>query len=202
VYAFDGNNGARKWFQPATPTSSISAGASQIYMIEDGNKLVVRNQSDGSVVWTQPVANAGRQSPVIVPGAVIVASNSGVYAFDLKTGGALWSASIPGAAAPVATRFLQGHYGAYQLWTAAVGSDVWQVDPTTTMAAATGSGTLIVTAPDAVHVLGLNDGKERWKGTMSQAQGPVREPVIVSNRVYVVDTPDDPSKAGLLALGG
>jgi hypothetical protein len=63
----------------------------------------------------------------------------------------------------------------------------------TTIAAALGSGTLVVTASDGIHVVKLS-GEEVVKGAVDKAVGSVRNPVIVGNRVYVIDS------SGLLAL--
>ncbi len=76
------------------------------------------------------------------------------------------------------------------------------VIPTTTMAAALSSGTLIVAAVDGIHVLALDDGSERWRGVPEQAVGRLREPILMGNRLYVLDTPEDKSPAAVLALEG
>ena len=48
-----------------------------------------------------------------------------------------------------------------------------------------------------MHVLALVSGMDLWHGAPAMAMGPVRNPVIVGNTVYVVD-----GMNGLLALRG
>ena len=57
-----------------------------------------------------------------------------------------------------------------------------------------------MTGSDGVHILDLKDGSEQWTGVPDQALGRLREPILVGNRVYAVDTPSDSRKGGLVAL--
>jgi outer membrane protein assembly factor BamB len=201
LYAFDPDSGKQKWFQGTKYTSTISAAGGHVYGVEDGT-VVARNQSDGSVAWSQDVSGVGRQAPVLAGELAIVAGLSAVVALDAKDGSKKWSAPVSGAAAPFATIT----YGSTIRWTSAhpdgVSPAVMQagIAATTTMAAALDSQTLVVTAGTAIHVLSLSDGHEVWSGGVSKAIGSVREPVIIGKRVYVTDTPNDPSQAGLIAL--
>ena len=99
VYAFDATSGAPKWKVPTTPSSVISAGDGHVYLIESGTTLVARNQSDGAKAWSAPVSNVGAQAPVLSAGLVIVGTQTGVSAFDAKTGTSKWMTPVTGAAA-------------------------------------------------------------------------------------------------------
>jgi hypothetical protein len=59
--------------------------------------------------------------------------------------------------------------------------------PDTTLAAALGSNTLVVTAQDALHVLSLSTGADLQHGPIANVQGPLKNPIIVGHRVYVID---------------
>jgi hypothetical protein len=194
VYAFDPTTGKQQWFQATTPTSSISASDGLVYLIENGDQLVARKQSDGTIAWSATTTGAGTQSPVLAAGLVIVATAQGVATFDAKTGTAGWTAAVTGAQAQAGNlMFSGGCVAGSGQWT---GNNFGTSVPTATLAAALGSGTLIVTAPDGVHVLSLATGAESWKGVISQAVGAVMNPTIVGKAVYVVDS------GGLLALQG
>ncbi len=74
------------------------------------------------------------------------------------------------------------------------GSEFGTPVATTTLAAAAGSGTLVVTAVDGVHVLSLAAGTDTWHGMPAQAMGQIKNPVIVGHTVYAIDG------GGLLSL--
>jgi hypothetical protein len=194
VYAFAAKDGAPQWFQPASATSGISAGGGMVYLIEGNDQLVARKQTDGSVAWSAMATAAGTQAPALAGGRVIVATATGILAFDGKTGAPAWTAALPGATAQAFNLMFSGGCVA--------GSGQWSGNAfgtavaTTTVAAALGSGTVVVTATDGVHVLSLADGSELGKVLPAQASGPVRNPVIVGGTVYVVDS------GGVLALTG
>lgn len=196
LYAFDAATGAPKWNVATTPSSTISAGNGLVYLVENG-AVVARKQVDGSVAWTQPLAGAGAQAPVLAAGLAIAAGASGVSAFDAKTGAPAWSTPITGAAAqPYSMTITNGCSGSQDLGAAIA----------TTLAAALPSGTLVVTANDGVHVLALATGVDEWNGKISGAKYTVHDPVIVGDMVYVVDSP--PASIGgfgpgqLIALKG
>jgi outer membrane protein assembly factor BamB len=194
LYSFDPATGKQTWFQATTPTSSISAGDGLVYLIEGGTQLVARKESDGTQAWTAMAMGAGTQSPVLAGGIVIIATAQGVSTFDAKTGKAGWTAPVMGGEAQAADLMFSGGCvpGSGQ-WT---GNDFGTSVPTATMAAATGSGTLVVTASDGIHVLSLATGAQAWTGMPAMAIGSVFNPVIVGKAVYVIDN------GGLLALQG
>jgi hypothetical protein len=194
VYSFDPATGMQKWFQAATPTSGISAGGGLVYLIEGGSKLTARKETDGTVAWTADTAGAGTQAPVLAGGLAIVATGQGVATFDAATGKAGWTAPIAGAQAQAFDlMFTGGCVSGSGQWS---GNAIGTAVVTTTLAAAAGNGTLVVTAPDGIHLLSLSTGAETWKGKPAMAMGAVKHPVIVGSTVYVVDD------GGLLALHG
>jgi len=194
VYAFDPADGTQKWFSAAMPTSGVSAGGGLVYLIEGGTDLVARKQGDGAIAWSAKVTGPGTQAPALAGGRVMVGTSQGVSAFDAASGKDAWSATASGAAAQAFDLMFSGGCvpGSGQ-WS---GNQFGNAVATTTLAAAAGSDTLVVTAFDGVHLYAIADGSEIWKGMPAEASGPVRNPVIVGGTVYVVDT------GGLLALKG
>jgi hypothetical protein len=192
LYAFDPTTGKQSYFQAASPTSGISAAAGLVYLIEGGATLVARKQIDGTMAWSASVPSAGTQAPVVAAGKVVVAGNQAVLAFDAATGKPAWSAPITGAEAQAFDlQFSGGCVAGSGQWS---GNAFGTTIATTTLAAALGSGTLVVTASDGIHLLALATGSETWSGMPAQAVGAVKNPSIVNGAVYVID------QGGLLAL--
>jgi len=54
------------------------------------------------------------------------------------------------------------------------------------LAAATGSGTLVVVSGSDLHVLALADGRETWTGPAAPHARRVEGPVIAGGALYVV----------------
>ncbi|HEY8039196.1 MAG TPA: PQQ-binding-like beta-propeller repeat protein [Polyangiaceae bacterium] len=183
LYAFDGATGSQTWFQATTPGSTVSVGAGLVYLVETGSggeKLVARKQSDGTVAWSVDVTGASAQAPVIAMGKVITATPTSVVAYDAGKGGApSWTVPIAGAATALGVIDFSGG--------CAGGAVSQSSHPMTALAAALGSSTLVVTAPDGVHVLSLADGSSVWTGKVPKAPGAVFNPVLVGKRVFVED---------------
>ncbi|MDQ6830888.1 MAG: Ig-like domain-containing protein [Gemmatimonadota bacterium] len=186
VYAFNATTGAQLAYVATVPYSRISADAQRVYLIEGGNTLVARAQSDLHVVWSKPVTGPGEQAPVIANNLAIIGTSSSVEAYNLTTGAKTWtSGALTGADAHWSSTYQGGSCGAVQI-------PEGSYAVTTTLAAALGSNTLIVTAYDGIHILSLGDGSELWKGAVPQSSGRVRNPVIVNDPVkgpivYVMD---------------
>jgi hypothetical protein len=178
VYAFDAASGAAKWNVATTPSSTISAGHGFVYLVESG-KVVARSQADGGVAWSQPLAGAGAQAPVLANDLVIAAGSAGVSAFDATTGAPAWSTPLTGAAAHAYTMNITNGCSGSQYLGAAIA---------TSLAAAVPSDTLVVTASDGVHVLSLTTGTDEWNGAVPGAKHAVHDPVIVGKTLYVVDS--------------
>ncbi len=179
LYAFDAATGMPKWSVASTPASVISAGGGLVYGIE-ADAVVARSETDGSVTWSRPLSGAGVQAPVLASGLVIAAGSSGVSAFQATSGAPAWSTPLTGAAAFAYQLSLMNTCAGLQSEGAAVA---------TSMAAALPSGTLVVTASDGVHVLSLATGADTWHGPVPGAMGPVHDPVLVGDMVYVIDSP-------------
>jgi hypothetical protein len=185
VYAFDGASGTQKWFKPTSPISGISAGSGRVFLVE-GTKLVARNEIDGAIAWTAAVTGAGVQAPAVAGSLVVLATQAGVQAFDAASGASRWSATVPGAGVPpTVITFTGGCKGDFTTWASLnVGASAL---PTTSLAVALASQTVVVTAPDGIHILALGTGMEVWKGAVAQATGRLRDPVLVGKRVYAMD---------------
>jgi hypothetical protein len=163
IYAFDASNGKQIAYAATTPSSDISADSSNIYLVE-GTALVARSQSDLHRIWSVNLSGAQYAAPVLANGLIIVSPGTGIQAYKSTSGGLAWKSSI-GAYAP------PGY---------------------TNLAAATGSGTLVVTSGQTIYLLNMENGKQIWSGKVAGAQGVVSNPVIVSEpahgaTVYVTD---------------
>jgi PQQ-like domain len=184
VAVYDAAAGTPGWTQPTTPASAISAGGGRVYLVEraaGGLALVARKESDGSVAWSQSVTAPSVQAPVVANDLVIVATSTDVRAFSGGTGAPAWTAS--GVSASASAHTFAGAFDNCKQSTIDFGSL-----PNTSLAAALGSNSLVVTAKDAVHILSLADGSDQWHGTPAKVTGPLRNPVIVGRTLYAVDT--------------
>lgn len=184
VYAFATLSGASVWFAPSTPTSPLSIGT-YIFLTEDNN-LVARNKSNGNLVWSRALSGTVLQrlpdgidfnnsfciqSPVVVNDIVIIGTTNGIYAFNQNDGTPAWSNTsvIPFQSSTITgTTYYRHNY--------------------TYMCAATGSNTLAICGSDFnVHILSLANGTEQWSGLPVTPLYYLCNPVMVGNRLYVVD---------------
>jgi hypothetical protein len=185
VFAFNAATGARQAYHASTPFSRMSADDSHVYLIENLHTLVSLAQSDLHVIWSATIANPGEQAPVLANGLVIVGTATGVEAYNAATGAKSWSsAALNGVATHWYGGTQGGNCGYVQIPTA--------YGATSTIAAALGSRTLIVTASDGIHVLALATGADLWHGRPAGITGIVGNPVIVNDPargavVYVED---------------
>ena len=190
-------NGAQKWFVPTSQINSkISAGGGNVFLVE-GSTLVARSETDGTVSWPPVSLNQpGGQAPALAAGLVVVSDADGIAAFKAQTGQVAWHTTLSGAASVLGVRIggvptcLQGA----SLPTAAGFDNTGAAGVATTIAIATGSGTVIVAAQSGIHVLRLADGTEVWSGVPKGASGRVRNPIVVGKRLYAVDD------SGLIAM--
>jgi outer membrane protein assembly factor BamB len=164
VFAFDGATGKPRWSVPSQPLSHLSADRGRLFLIEKDPKtrlpiLVARAQNGGSMAWSAPAPGAWVAAPVIADGKVIVLSErQGVVAYRVADGERLWAAPVPGLKPPT-------------------------VLSATALAAAVGSGTLLVAAGDTLRLLSLDDGSEVSALPLG---APIHSPVLVGNRAYAV----------------
>ena len=185
VFAFNATTGAQVAYHASTPYSRVSADDSHVYLIENAHTLVALAQSDLHVVWSATIASPGEQAPVVANGLVIVGTSSGVEAYSASSGAKSWSsAALSGAAAHLYSTYQGGSCGSVQI----------PVIPgsSTTIAAALGSRTLVVTASDGVHILALGTGTDLWHGRIAGITGTASNPVIMNDPtrgaiVYVED---------------
>lgn len=170
--AHDPDTGERRWIAPRTwPESAPSIQGGRVFVVErwrgdKDDRLVARSLDDGAVVWSQPIPWSRGPSPVVTDKLVILHGAQGVRAHDIATGALAWSNPTPRKAR--------------------------SAENATTLAAATGSHTLVVTSGARVVVLGLEDGAEKWSGDVVEGSSPtapggvtVECPVIVGRSVYV-----------------
>ncbi len=159
-------NGTLLWFKPMTPTGPISVANNKVFSLE-GTLFVCRNQSNGDIVWSKTINGTlpKNQPPVIVNNLAIIATSTGVYAYNVSDGTTAWTRNITGI--PVLIPSLSNEI--------------------TVMAAATGSNTLVVTSDNGIYVLLLSNGQTLWSGSPSLIPVGNRacNPVIVGERLYV-----------------
>ncbi|HMI56942.1 MAG TPA: PQQ-binding-like beta-propeller repeat protein [Gemmatimonadaceae bacterium] len=185
VFALNSVTGAQVAYHASTPYSRVSADASRVYLIENQHTLVALAQSDLHVVWSATIASPGEQAPVVANGLVIVGTSTDVEAYNASTGAKSWSsAALTGAAAHLYSTYQGGNCGSVQIPVIPASS--------TTIAAALGSRTLVVTASDGVHILALGTGADLWHGRIAGIAGTASNPVIVNDPirgaiVYVED---------------
>ncbi len=165
VTAIDPATGAVQWKVLTAPASAPSAADGRVYLVEQSPHagsfaLVARSQKNGAVLWSAPVNRTRTFAPVIAGSAIIVQDDAGITAFNADAGTHAWS--TPLASKPSASR------------------------NATSLAAAMGSETLLVTAAGQVHVLALASGRVQWSGTPQAGAADVHSPIIVSGAAYVV----------------
>jgi len=161
IYALNSSTGAVITHVATTPVSEMSADANNIYLVELPSNLVARSQSNLQKVWSVNLTAYSFAPPVLANGLVIVSSFNGVEAHDATTGKVVWTSPVRASSS--------GQYSS-------------------SMFAALGSSTLLVTSFDALHLLNLSTGAEIWHGGVAGAANPV----IVSDpalgvTVYVTD---------------
>jgi outer membrane protein assembly factor BamB len=163
--AIDPRTGAVRWKTVTVPASAPSAAGGRVYLVEQSPKpghveLVARSQKDGSVLWAVPLNQARASAPVIAGGLIIVQDDAGVTAFNAEIGTQLWRVLI--ASKPSASR------------------------NATSLAAAMGSDTLLVTGGGQVHLIALANGNIQWRGAPQAGANDVHSPIIASDAAYVV----------------
>lgn len=174
IYAWD-YDGDTQWSVVCDPLGHMSAGDNRLYLAEGpiyttNSVLKARSQTDGSVIWSQTISGyyLTGQPPVVVGTLVIVASSTGVHAFDSATGAVAWTAAISGIN-PVDLNKQRN----------------------TGLAAAEVSNTLVVTCTAGIVILDLTDGSVVQTYDPPSLEGRPVNPIIVGNRLYVTDLIDD-----------
>jgi outer membrane protein assembly factor BamB len=166
VAAYDARTGEKRWWiETTTPESAPSIAGGRVFLVErrigdKTDRLVARSLDDGGVAWSREMLGARGAAPVQAGPLVIVHGETGVVAVDRATGEPAWSAPLPRTAAPVQSA--------------------------TTLAAATGSSTLVVVAGGVVHVLRLADGTEMGSFEPAPGAKQVDSPVVQGTSLLVV----------------
>jgi len=163
--AFDPGSSERIWRVAVSPQSSPSIADGLVFTMESSNggasdRLVARSLADGTLAWARELPGARGPAPVLARGMVIIHGRTGVTALDRRTGALAWSCPL--------TRTAEALQSA------------------TTMAAAEGSGTLVVVSGRTLNLLDLADGRQTWSVEVSPSAKRVEGPVITGSAVYVV----------------
>jgi outer membrane protein assembly factor BamB len=163
--SYDATSGERVWKAAVSPVSSPSIADGRVFGIEHWrgeavDRLVARTLGDGVLVWSHELPGARGPAPLLAEGRVVVHAADGVSAFERASGAPVWSAPLPRTAQAVQSA--------------------------TTMAAATGSGTLAVLSGRAIHLLRLGDGSETWTAEAAPHAKRLEGPVIAGGALYVV----------------
>jgi outer membrane protein assembly factor BamB len=165
VSAFDPASGERRWRAAVAPMSSPSVADGRIFTLERWpgehiDRLAARSLAQGELLWAREMPDARGPAPVLASGRVIVHGAGGVFAFDQSNGDPVWSADVPRTTAPIQSA--------------------------TTLAAALGSGTLVVLSKATLHVVRVDDGIEVWSGTPVARARALEAPVVVGETVYLI----------------
>ncbi len=163
--AYDPASGEMIWKQDVSPQSSPSMAGGRVFVVERWkgeatDRLVARSAQDGAVAWSRELADARGPAPLLAADLVVVHARDGVHAFDRGSGAPAWTTSLPRTAQPVQSA--------------------------TTLAAATGSGTLAVLSGREVHLLQLRDGSDVWSFTPAPRARRLEGPVIAGTALYVM----------------
>jgi len=163
--AFDPGSSERVWRIAVSPQSSPSIADGLVFTVESSkgeaiDRLAARSLADGTLAWERETADAHGPAPLLARGMVIVHARKSVTAYDRRTGAPAWSTQLPRTADAVQSA--------------------------TTMAAAEGSGTLVVLSGRTIHLLDLTDGRERSSLEVAPHAKRLEGPVVAGGAVYVV----------------
>lgn len=168
VFAFDAATGAPRWSRSTMPIGDLATSGGRVYSLEKEARgkearLVARSLDRGETSWQVAVPAVRGAAPVLASHRVLVdRGEAGVFAFDQATG--------------------------VEAWHASAGKRSDKVPLATTLAAATGSDTVVVTSSDGLAILSLVDGETRWAQPIEGVTD-VHSPVLVGKRLYVMAGP-------------
>jgi outer membrane protein assembly factor BamB len=163
--AFDPASSERRWHVVTSPLSSPSLANGRLFAIErwpgeHTDRIVSRQLADGTLAWARPIASARGPAPVLAGHLAVVHTREAVAAFDQTSGEPVWSAPLPKTAP--------------------------ETQSATTLAAALGSGTLVVLSGTQVHLLRLDDGTEAWAAAPLPGAKRLEAPVVAGSSLYLV----------------
>jgi len=209
IYAWNVTDGTPRWpMQETTLWSRLSIAANRLYALEKDPvtpfkaRLVIRNAGfNGSILASSELmddSSTGWQAPVLAGGRVIIATINGFGQTVLRSWDAISLGTPMSQVLPNATGVRVDYYGTDRLtsYNNTFGANAARV--TTTMVAAVGSKngatsvpTLVITSNEGLHVVQISTLQELWRYNKSETGftdgGRFRDPVIVNNRLYVVD---------------
>jgi outer membrane protein assembly factor BamB len=163
--AFDPVSSERVWKVAVSPESSPSIADGRSFGLEHWkgeatDRLVARSIDDGVLAWSHELPDARGPAPLLAAGLVVVHAKDAVFAFERASGAAVWTAPLPRTAQAIQSA--------------------------TTLAAATGSGTLAVVSGRTIHLLRVTDGGEIGATEVATHARRVEGPVIAGGALYVV----------------
>ncbi len=176
VYAYAAGDGKELWNVSTLPRSHPSVADETAYLFEraEGEALPTlgaRDLATGKLRWTFQAEPADSAAPLVAQGLVLFRERGGaVVAVRRGEGTLAWRAQL---SLPETT----------------------DVAWSTSLAAASGSSTLLAVDGKELSVLSLGDGRVEWRGRPGPLSGAVHSPVIAGGRVYVTDG------TGVAALG-
>jgi outer membrane protein assembly factor BamB len=170
--AHDPATGELKWLaKDIWPESAPSIADGRVFCLErwkneSSDRIVARALADGAVAWSTPTIWARGPAPVLAGKVVVVHGAEGVRAYDRATGKLAWSNPAPRTARAE--------------------------ESATTMAAAKGSGTLVVVSGPKLLILKLDDGGEQWSAALVSGKSPttlsdltLERPIVIGRSVYL-----------------
>lgn len=175
VYGHATEDGAFRFSMTTLPKSHVTFVGETLYLFErlegaEVETLVARGANDGKVRWTFNAESLNPTAPVAVQGKVIFREKGGaVVAVRRGEGTLAWRTPL----AP---------------------PEAGEVGWATSLAAASGSSTLLAVDGKELAVLSLDDGRVEWRGRPGLTAAP-HSPVIAGGRLYVTHG------TGLAALG-
>ena len=163
--AFEPKSGERRWRVDVSPESSPSIVDGRVVTVERWpgerfDRLVARTLDEGIVVWARELDDARGPAPVQAGALAIVHTRAGVVAVNRASGEQVWEAPVARTAPPIQSA--------------------------TTIAAATGSGTLVVLSGARVVLLRLEDGAQLWSGEPVPRAHKLEAPAVVGDALYIV----------------
>lgn len=205
-----GNHPAVAWqFEAEGPFSNspvVAEGA--VFAASGEGRVHVLDLATGAERWSVDLGSPVSASPLLVGDLVLIGDEDGVvHALKAGDGAAAWSTQLDGAItgspAAVGGDLIVATMGthAYRL-AAATGNEVWSTDVggATTRSVTVDDETAYLGLGDELVAIGLTDGTERWRSTISST-GNIGTPTIAAGVVYAsTGIGGEPEDAGIAAI--
>lgn len=205
LYAVDSSQNVRTFAVGAAPNgvSHDKRSRTALPAIDDGalylggldGSLYAIDIESRSQIWSKPVGNPIRASPVVAGGSItVVATNGTVASVDPVSGDEQWSHGIEGrvVATPAVaggTVFVGAESGSVTALDADTGEKVWTFDAGAAVTAALTLGesrVFVATEDGTVYALSRKSGKPDWDATVPAAV--LASPSLSSETLYVADS--------------